>query len=171
MPKFSIHKPKKGMRGLLVIGVILVIAALVSVSVQMLASLNSAQVQYAKANGLPSDGVAQEKTLQSITAQVSSYDHQASEWEFSITQVNGGDPPAAIRVTWDNGAVEDVSLSGVAGDVASYTTSSNLDARVTRASGRIYREWSGKFSLNYGPLSEPVPTNTPTVSCDPEDDV
>jgi hypothetical protein len=172
MPKFSIHKPKKGMRGLVVIGAILVIAALVSVSVQMLASLNSTQVNYAKANGLPEGGVAQAEGLQSITAHVSDYDCDSSEWHFVITQLTEGDPPDTIRVTWDNGSVEDVPLDRVTGGAAHYSTTSNLDARVTRAAGRIYEGWSGQFNLSHGPCStEPVPTNTPAVSCDPEADV
>jgi hypothetical protein len=52
MPKFSIDKPKKATRGLVIIGVILVIAALVSVSVQMIASLNSPAVRSASADEL-----------------------------------------------------------------------------------------------------------------------
>lgn len=53
MPRFSINKPKKATRGLVIMGVILVVAALVSVSVQMIASLNSPAVRSASADTRP----------------------------------------------------------------------------------------------------------------------
>src|SRR5829696_3158410 len=150
MPKFSIHRPKRGMRGLVVIGMILVIVAAVSVSVQMIGSLNSGQVQYARADELPGSDVADPEAVRSITAEVGNQGCQADEWQFVITQLTGGDPPDTIRVTWDNGAIEDVPLSSVASRDAIYSTTSNLDAQVTRARARVYESWRGDFSVSHG---------------------
>jgi hypothetical protein len=85
-------------------------------------------------------------------------DHQVNwdEWHFVITGITGGvEAPASIHVEWSNGSSENVPLDGVTGNVAHYTTTSNLDADVTSATAVISSAWDGQFNLSHGPACGP----------------
>src|SRR5687768_6098942 len=96
-----------------------------------------------------------------IHARIGDYDCEDGEWHFVITQVRDEESaPDSITVTWSNGDSEDIELSAFTGQVAHYTSNSNLDSRVTSATAEIYDEWRGEFNLSHGPCGQQ--TSTPS---------
>lgn len=113
-------------------------------------------------------------------------DHECddTEWHFIINQISSEDlAPETITVKWINGDIEIVEMGkwedeekipGFTGGVAHYTTKSNLDSSVEKATAWIYSEWNGEFNLSHGPCHQPTPTptqprptNTPTKTKQP----
>ncbi|MGQ0535408.1 MAG: hypothetical protein ACT4PT_05000 [Methanobacteriota archaeon] len=90
------------------------------------------------------------------------YSCEAGRWHFVVNQL--GDavaPPAAIHVTWTDGAEEDVPLAKVTrATVAHYSSASNLHVTVAEARAEIDARWGGQFNLGSGPC-DAVPFEPP----------
>jgi len=100
-----------------------------------------------------------------ISAQVQSFECDATAWRFRIAGISEGDAPASILVSW--GAVtETVTRTSFSGDAAVYETALHLDLAVTGATAVIAAEPTS-FALTHGPCSTHVrPPTLTDHECD-----
>ena len=100
------------------------------------------------------------------------HDCDAGEWHFVITGVRGVGAPASVDVTWADGSEETVLHGRTTGNVAHYTTTSNLDVPVESATADVAARWSGQFNLSHGPcgLEAPDPSDDDPGDGGPGDD-
>src|SRR5688572_7733702 len=81
----------------------------------------------------PRGEVARAVTIQVGSSTLTDHECNSGEWHFVITQLNEGQAPAAISVTWSNGSTSTVMLDKVTGKTAHYTTTGHLDLTVRNA--------------------------------------
>ena len=153
MSRISVSRSRRRWRGVLAILAIAALAVLASGGLQMLAARNSANVGQAQERpgvvAVPTEGVdpGPGRAAVAISARVADFDC-GGEWQFAITGIaDGAQAPASIQVAWESGAKESVKLSGMKGETALYSTSSNSDSTVVSAGTKIYGGWDGSFEL------------------------
>jgi hypothetical protein len=104
---------------------------------------------------------------------------QPSGYEFLITQI--ATPPASIRVTWTNGAQQDVPLQSANSNTARYGTTDHAAYTLHAVTANLPQSWTGQFNVNkrpcgaadggavFGPPNTMGPTGatfTPTMTGD-----
>ena len=106
-----------------------------------------------------------EPTIKAINANLAGYTCNSSEWHFVITQISSEAlAPQLIGAFYTDGTIEPVYLESFSGGVAHYSTTSDLDKTLEKASAAIYLEWDGEFKLTQGPCGNlPTPADLVTL--------
>ena len=114
--------------------------------------------------GASGGNIAHAQTTTVTAKGLTDHECDSTEWHFVITGIrNGISAPGSIRVTWANGAVLDVPLDRVTGQVAHYETTANLGSTVVSATAVLPVGWSGQFNLSHGPCGPTTPPTTTTA--------
>jgi hypothetical protein len=84
---------------------------------------------------------------------ISDYSCDEAAWHFIITDVQDNEAPATISVVFEDGTTEVIPLEKVTGNAAHYTSSTNVDLRVSSATAQLPAAWNGQFNLSSGPCT------------------